>query len=88
MTSYFAIQGSSQRTQKEKKIVWQWRKSKEKERLKENGGQMKGQVEVAGERVLSLSGNVLKKTVLFAVLHICWCHIDVWFAYYVHIDWC
>ena len=57
--------------------MWQWRNSKEKERLKEDGGQMKGQVEVVGERVLSLSGNVLKKTVLFAVLHTYWCHIDV-----------
>ena len=77
MTSYFAIQGSSERTQKEKSICVAWRNSKEKERLKENGGQMKGQVEVVGKRVLSLSGKVLKKTVLFAVFHIYWCHIDV-----------
>ena len=31
---------------KKKTFMWQWRNSKEKERLKENGGQMKRQVEV------------------------------------------
>ena len=34
---YFCVQ---------KTFTWQWRNSKEKERLKENGGQMKRQVEV------------------------------------------
>ena len=46
LNSYFAIQVSPERKQREKIFTWQWRNSKEKERLKENGGQMKRQVEV------------------------------------------
>ena len=46
LNNYFAIQVSPERKQREKIFTWQWRNSKEKERLKENGGQMKRQVEV------------------------------------------
>ena len=46
LNSYFAIQVSPERKQREKIFTWQWRNSKEKERLKENGGQMKRQVKV------------------------------------------
>ena len=34
---------------REKTFTWQWRNSKEKERLEENGEQIKGQVEVTRE---------------------------------------
>ena len=46
MTSYFEIQGCPYRKQKKKTFMWQLRNSKEKARLKENGRQMKGQVQV------------------------------------------
>ena len=48
MTSYFEIHGCPNRKQEKKKITWQcqWRNSKGKERLKENGRQMKRQVQV------------------------------------------
>ena len=49
LTSYFAIQLSSERKQREKIFRCQWRNSKEKERLKENCGQMKRPVEVIRE---------------------------------------
>ena len=39
----------SGRKQTEKTFMWQWRNSKEKERLKENGGQMNRQVVVVPE---------------------------------------
>ena len=45
MTSYFDIQGSPNRKQR-KAFTWQWRNSKRKARLKENGRQMKRQVQV------------------------------------------
>ena len=42
MTSYFEIQGCRNRKQKKKTFTWQWRNSKGKE----NGKQMKRQVQV------------------------------------------
>ena len=46
LTIYFKIQGCPNRKQNMKTFTWQCRNNKEKERLKENGGQMKRQVEV------------------------------------------
>ena len=46
MTNYFEVQGCSNRKQKKKTFTWQWRNSKGKARLKENGRQMKRQVQV------------------------------------------
>ena len=46
MTSYFEIQGCPNRKQKNKTFTWQWRNSKVKARLKENGRQIKRQVQV------------------------------------------
>ena len=46
MTSYFEIQGCPNRKQKKKTFAWQWRNSKGKARLKDNGRQMKIQVQV------------------------------------------
>ena len=37
LASYFAVQGSPESKQREKIFMWQWKNSKEKERLKENG---------------------------------------------------
>ena len=46
MTNYFEVQGCSNRKQKKKTFTWQWRNSIGKPRLKENGRQMKRQVQV------------------------------------------
>ena len=46
MTSYFKIQGCPRRKQKKKTFTWQWRNSKGKARLKENGRRMNRQVQV------------------------------------------
>ena len=46
MTSYFEIQGCPNRKQKKKTSTCQWRNSKGKTRLEENGKHMKRQVQV------------------------------------------
>ena len=46
MTSYFEIQGCPCRKEKKKAFTWQWRNSKGKAKLKENGRQMKSQVQI------------------------------------------
>ena len=46
MTSYFEIHGCPKRKQKKKTFTWQWRNSKGKARLKENGRRMNRQVQV------------------------------------------
>ena len=46
MTSYFEIQRCPYRKEKKKTFTWQWRNSKGKARLKENGRQMKRHVQI------------------------------------------
>ena len=46
VTSYFEIQGCPNRKHEKKTFTWQWRNSKEKARLKGNGGLIKRQVQV------------------------------------------
>lgn len=49
LNSYFAIQVSPERKQREKIFTWQWRNREEKERPEENEEQVKRQVEVIRE---------------------------------------
>ena len=53
MTSHFEIQGCSYRREKKKTFTWQWRNSKGKARLKENGRQMKRQVQIYENSIIT-----------------------------------
>ena len=53
MTSYFEIQGCPNRKQKKKTFKRQWRNSKEKERLKKSGRQMKRHIHIKTNRGLT-----------------------------------
>ena len=61
MTSYFEIQECPNRKQKKKTFMWQWRNSKGKARLKENGRRMKRQVQALVGCLATYLDDIMKR---------------------------